>query len=633
KNSKEIFAFLRENLKRLSKERGVPFLSVPATPGASVPEPEPSISPTKSLKDRLTANTLETVPPAVVNRCEVVVLDRYSVDEKVDIARQHLIRRVRKRYHMSEDMIFFDPTQERDLLRHLIKTYTYEAGVRELERIIRRLFLRILRKEILAKQKQSVRITRKKIKQYLESPVQPRQINDESRVGEILALGVNVERGVGSIIPIQATRLRLRDHGETRQEGYLSMVHATGNIQKIMDESRKVATTGILHCADALGIDLQQVESPIHLHFTGSSTPKDGPSAGGAIGLALTSALSDRTIRRDVAMTGEIDTKGRITKVGGLDIKLETAYDAGCKTMIIPKENLSGDEGIERLPNALKKELQIFDYEKWKGDHEPFDYERNVLQIVAVDHIVQAADVAFIDEEDLAELETRFIDHARTITQEIEKARKGPANCFRLFYTKDPGEIDMEGIEESFREGCKCVFLSHPEVKEAMLANFPALEKHIRFRDFDPSREDLTTVIREIQKSFAENSNVPLRVSLVAPFFFLKRDGISPENFAPELSSEELRLFANNYTLQGVKIKTCKSVLNHFYCDLAQLESAHADACFFLGKRDGIYTVDLSFIPEKYRLDVKHAEEILNACLKKWLVIVEGPAQGSEDPD
>jgi len=581
----------------------------------------------------LTANTLETVPSAVVNRCEVVVLDRYSVDEKVDIARQHLIRRVRQRYQISEDAIFFDSDQEPDLLRHLIKTYTYEPGVRELERIIRRLFLRILRKEILAKQKQSVRVTREKIKQYLESPVQPRQINDESRVGEVLALGVNVERGVGSTIPIQATRLRLRGQSEIRQEGYLSTVHATGNIQRIMDESRKVATTGILHCADALGIDLGQVESPIHLHFTGASTPKDGPSAGGAIALALASALSDRTIRRDVAMTGEIDTKGRITKVGSLDIKLETAYDAGCKTMLIPKENLSGDEGIDRLPDALKKELQIFTYEKWKGDHEPFDYEQHVLQVVAVDHIVQAADVAFIEEEELAELETRFISHARSVAKEIERARKDIGNCFRLFYTKDPGELDLEGIEESFWKGCKCVFLSHPGVKEAILANFSVLEKHIRFRDFDPSREDLTTVIREIQKSLAGDSTVPLRVSLVAPFFFLKRDGISPKNFSPHLSFEELRLFANNYTRQGVKIKTCKSVLNHVYCDLAQLESTHVDSCFFLEKRNGIYTVDLSFIREKYRLDVKHAEEILNKCLKKWLATIEDSAKGSESQE
>jgi ATP-dependent Lon protease len=578
----------------------------------------------------LTANTLETVPPTVVNRCEVVFLDRYSVEEKVNIARQHLIRRVRKRYQISENAIFFDSDRESDLLRHLIKTYTYEPGVRELERVIRRLFLRILRKEILARQKQSVRVTREKIKQYLESPVQPRQINDESRVGEILALGVNVERGVGSIIPIQATRLKLGGQSEMRREGYLSMVHATGNIQKIMDESRKVATTGILHCADELGIDLDQVESPVHLHFTGASTPKDGPSAGGAIGLALASALSDRTIRRDVAMTGEIDTKGRITKVGGLDIKLETAYDAGCKTIIIPKENLGGDEGIERLPDALKKELQIFTYERWKGDHEPFDYEQHVLQIVAVDHIVQAADVAFVDEEELAEIEKRFIEHARSIAREMEKARKDSANCFRVFYTKDAGELDLKNIEESFWEGCQCVFLSRPEVKETTLAGLPSLEERVRFRDFEPSHESLSSVILEMQKSFAADSTFPLRVSLIAPFFFMKRDGISIEEFPADSSFEGLRLFANNYTLQGVKIKNCKSVLNRVYCDLAKLESGYADACFFLGKRDKIYTVDLSFIPEKYRLDVRHVGEILKSCLKEWLIALEGSAIGSE---
>jgi ATP-dependent Lon protease len=241
--------------------------------------------------------------------------------------------------------------------------------------------------------------------------------------------------------------------------------------------------------------------------------------------------------------------------------------------------------------------------------------------------------VAFIDEEELDEIETRFIEHGRGMAQEIEKARKHPANCLRFFYAKDPEELDMEGIGESFWEGCQCVFLSRPEIQEAILEDFPALDKHIRFKNFVLSRDDLTTVIRETQKSFAGDADLPLRLSLVAPFFFLKRDGISPKNFSPDLSPEELRLFANNYTLQGVKIKTCKPVLNRVYCELAQLESAHADACFFLGKRDWIYTVDLSFIPEKYRLDVKQAEGILNSCFQKWLLALDGNTRAAEDPD
>lgn len=114
----------------------------------------------------LTANTLETVPPAVVDRCEVIFLDRYGVEEKVAIARRHLIVRVRRMYRIREEEIAFKPGQEADLLRYMIKTYTYEPGVRQLERIIRTLFLRIFRKEILRGGRKAVRIDREMIKSF-----------------------------------------------------------------------------------------------------------------------------------------------------------------------------------------------------------------------------------------------------------------------------------------------------------------------------------------------------------------------------------------------------------------------------------------------------------------------------------
>ena len=573
----------------------------------------------------LTANTIETVPPAVVNRCEVVFLDRYSVEEKIAIAQQHLIQRVRQRYQIREQDIFFDPDQEADLLRYLIKRYTYEPGVRELERIIRTLFMRILRKKILAKGKHSVRINRGMIKQYLETPLRPQHINEEDRVGEVLALGVNVELGVGSVIPIQATPILLGGESEARQQGYLSMVHATGNIQKIMDESRRVATTAILHCASALGVDLDQVEKPVHIHFMGSSTQKDGPSAGGAIALALASALSGHTIRRDISMTGEIDTQGRIMAVGGLEVKLETASDAGCKTMIIPKENMAGDGGIERLPDSLKREFQILNYEEWKGDHEPFDYKRHSLQLVGVDHIVQAADIAFVDEEEMNSLEKSFIPHGRSVAEALKKVRKDSRSCVSLLFTKGPEELELGDLEDEFWEGCKRVFLLRPEVKEDILAKFPALEKKAYFQTIDQSRNRLAEIIQEMQKPYLRASTVPHLFSVMAPFFFLKRDGIRIRDFPPTLSFEGIRLFANNYTVQDVKIKTWKPVLNRVYCHLAQLKSAQIDDCPFLGKVDGIYAVDLSFIPEKYRLDVKRAEEIFNGCLNQWLMAVEKP--------
>ncbi|MGC8492306.1 MAG: S16 family serine protease [Syntrophobacteraceae bacterium] len=162
------------------------------------------------------------------------------------------------------------------------------------------------------------------------------------------------------------------------------------------DESRKVALTTILHRAADLGIDRKGLDTSVHLHFLGASAKKDGPSAGGAIVLALASHFTGKKVRRDIAMTGEIDTQGRIAGIGGLSVKMETAYAAGVKTLIIPIENLKGDEGIEMLPESFTRELQILTYEQWKKIHEPFDQDRWLLQVVAVDDIVQAVDVAFV---------------------------------------------------------------------------------------------------------------------------------------------------------------------------------------------------------------------------------------------
>ncbi|MBI4962706.1 MAG: AAA family ATPase [Desulfomonile tiedjei] len=578
----------------------------------------------------LTANTLETVPPPVINRCEVVILDRYSLDEKVAIAQQHLIERVRQRYQIDAEQIALDPDQEEDLLRYLVKTYTREAGVRELERIIRTLFLRIFRKELLTKQSASVVITRQKVKQYLEEPLPPRLINPDDRVGETMALGINVELGIGSMIPIQATEIQPGVPGEPRQ-AYLSVVHATGNIQRIMDESRKVAATAIQYCGDKLGLSGDQERGPIHLHFMGGSTPKDGPSAGGAIALALASVLSRRRVRRDVAMTGEIDTQGRITLVGGLDVKLETACDAGCKTVIIPRENLYGQEGIERLSDALKHEIQALTYEEWKGVHEVFDHSRHVLQVVAVDHMAQAADVAFIYEEDLKRLETCLVPHAREVSEALADSRKAPSPCFLIIYAKDVNELELDNVRELPVAGCGSVLLASEEMRRVILSRFPTIEEHAQLWEFDPSRENLGSVLAKIDDSLEGNLQGLVRLSVLAPFFFLVQQRPFLEKFYQDASLKGLILFANNYTVQGVKIKASKAVLNNVYQYLSLLDREQLDVCPFLSKRDGIYVIDLSFIPEKYRLDVKRAQEILDKSLRKWLEALETEAYKPRD--
>lgn len=571
----------------------------------------------------LTANALETVPPAVVNRCEVVMLDRYSVEEKISIAKEHLIRRVREQYQIGQERISFDPAELPDLLRYLIKTYTAEAGVRELERLIRTLFLRIFRKEVLAKDRISVKITREEIKEYLVAPRGPRRINPEDRVGEILALGVNVELGIGSVIPIQATPIGIGDSREPSLSR-LSMVHATGNIQKIMDESRKVATTAIFHCGRELGIDMYKGEGPIHLHFMGGSSPKDGPSAGGAIALALASVLSGPRIRRDVAMTGEIDTRGRITVIAALDVKLETAYDAGCKTLIIPTENLYGEEGVERLSEALKRELQILTYDEWKsGAHEPFDHNRHTLQIVAANHVLQAADIAFINDDELRRLDDLFTAHALKMRDALAANGKATRPFFSILYVKDARELELENIEGSFWKPASSILLVRPSAKDEILKRFPKFSELTRVWEFDPTTQDLASVLQTIEKSIAADMAPPVRLSMFAPYFFLLRQGVCLEGFPQGAGFKGLRIFANNYTLQGIKIKGSKALLNRFYQYLSAAEPEHVAACPFLAEREGIFLVDLSVIPEKYRLDESRAVQILNNGLKNWLTVLE----------
>jgi len=343
----------------------------------------------------LTANSLENVPPALIDRCQVVFLERYSMDEKVIIARDHLLKRIQEKYAIPGDEILFDPAEQEALLRYLIRHYTFEAGVRDLERVLKNLFLRVHRREVQAKKRSPVPITKEMIVQYLEEPHIARRINKDDRVGEVMGIGVNSELGIGSLIPVQATLLQ-NTGVRSGDQAYISVVHATGNIEKVMDESRKVAVTAISYCYKALGIEEALLDHPVHIHFMGAATKKDGPSSGGAIALALASLFSNRKIRRDVTMTGEIDTQGRVLGIGGLAVKLETAHASGCRTMIIPKENLQGREGLEGLPEDFKRELQILSYEDWEQRREPLDTSRHVLQVIAVDHILQAAEIAFV---------------------------------------------------------------------------------------------------------------------------------------------------------------------------------------------------------------------------------------------
>jgi ATP-dependent Lon protease len=573
----------------------------------------------------LTANTVETVPEAILNRCEVIFLDRYSVDEKIAIAREFLIERIRERYMIAREEIVFDPEEESEILRRLIGDYTSEAGVRDLERIMRTLFLRTHRKEIMVKGKHSVKLDLAKIKMYLDTPNRQRLINEDDRIGEMMALGVNLEMGVGALIPIQVTPVRVGLDRQTGGQFFLSMLHTTGNIERVMDESRKVASTAILHLSRELGIDSADVSIPVHLHFMGGSTKKDGPSAGAAIALALASLFSMRKIRRDVAATGEIDTQGRVTGIGGMAVKLETAYAAGCRTLIIPKENLTGNEGIDRLPEALKKELQILTFEEWESNHEPFDYSRHMLQVVAVDDIVQASKVAFIEQEEIDALDLFFEEHAqKTLAESAAAAFKTLRVLFVNNFSATAPELPGSHMCADDNE---CIILVRPDFREVLFKKLGlSLDKSL-IREFDPGREHLLDVLRKIRANYKSSSAKPLRISLIAPLSFLRREGIRPEDMAQDAAFAGLRIFADSCTAGNVHVRDCSITLARSLSRLVDLSGELLEDCPFLAKTEGIYAPTVAFIPEKYRIDVRRAQEILDHCLARWLNIASGNAE------
>ncbi len=570
----------------------------------------------------LTANTLDTVPEPVIDRCQVVKLNRYSVEEKIAIAREHTLPRIRKLHDLDKETILFETGHESEHLRDLIRNYTHEAGVRQLEVMLRTLFLRVQRREIFDQGKARAIITHQMIRQHLEQPSTPRLINEEDRVGEVLGLGVDVERGIGSVIPIQATSIRT---AADETQSALSMVHATGNIEKVMDESRKVATTGILHCAEELSIYPEHVREPVHLHFMGGSTRKDGPSAGSTIGIALASFLSQRKIRRDIAITGEIDTQGRITGVGGLDVKLETAASAGCKTVIIPADNLTGPNGVERFPEPLKKELQILSYSEWQGAHEPFDYKRHVLQVVAVDHIVQAMQIAAINDDDIDSVEKRFVVHAKEVLEASSQRAEAVTACPKAIFIKEAEGIGKYYPNAVLCQNCEgCRLLVPRDLATAIKAEHPNLDPRVEVLEYDPNAGDLTQAASRAFTTMSLESDQ--QVALVAPFFMLQQIGI-PRTGTKRV---DVRRYASNYAVQGVKLKQCKALLNRTYCRISHLGPEAVDTAPFLTTKDDITMVDLSPIPEKYRLLVPRAEEILNRSLGAWLRVVEQALENQE---
>jgi len=286
-----------------------------------------------------TANTLN-IPPALMDRMEIIRIAGYTEDEKIEIAKRHLIPG-QKQAHGLEDNEF---SINDDALKLIIRRYTREAGVRNLEREIAKLARKAV-KEILTSGSKSVEITPENIESYLGVPkFRYGEAELEDQVGVVTGLAWT-EVG-GEILTIEGVMMP--------GKGKMTV---TGNLRDVMKESIQAANAYVRSRSVDFGIPPTLFErKDIHVHVPEGATPKDGPSAGVAMVTAIISVLTGIPVRKDVAMTGEITLRGRVLPIGGLKEKLLAALRAGIKTVLIPEENV---KDLAEIPETIKNALEI----------------------------------------------------------------------------------------------------------------------------------------------------------------------------------------------------------------------------------------------------------------------------------
>ena len=287
-----------------------------------------------------TANILDTIPPALRDRMEVLTLLGYTLDEKIKIATRYLIPRQRDAHGLKSNQISFT----KGALKQVISGYTREAGLRNLEREIASV-CRGVAANIAEGKAVSAKIRIDDIPKYL-GPV--RLISDvKSRISTPgIALGLAWTPTGGELLFIEATSMKGK-----------KVLTLTGQLGDVMKESATAALSFIRTNAASLKIDEDFFEnSDIHLHIPAGAIPKDGPSAGVTMFTALVSLLTKKTIRKDLAMTGEITLRGQVLPVGGIKEKVLAAHRSGIKTLILPKWN---EKDLEDIPEKVKKEIHF----------------------------------------------------------------------------------------------------------------------------------------------------------------------------------------------------------------------------------------------------------------------------------
>ncbi|MGE3619377.1 MAG: endopeptidase La [Acidimicrobiia bacterium] len=293
-----------------------------------------------------TANQLETIPGPLLDRMEVVTLDGYTEDEKVAIARDHLLPRQRARLGLADDEVAVTD----GALRRIVADHTREAGVRSLERALAKV-LRKTATEVAGGPAGPVVVDADDVPTYLgRARFAATEVRDRTSVPGV-ATGLAVTGAGGDVLFVEATTLPAA--GEQGEEPRLTV---TGQLGDVMKESASIALSYVRSHRDALGIPAGADRRSIHVHFPAGAVPKDGPSAGITMTTALVSLLTGRPVRSTVAMTGEVTLQGRVLPIGGVKQKVLAAHRAGLREVILPARN---EPDLDDVPAPVRADLTI----------------------------------------------------------------------------------------------------------------------------------------------------------------------------------------------------------------------------------------------------------------------------------
>ena len=293
-----------------------------------------------------TANEVSGIPKPLLDRMELIEVSSYTENEKFHIAKEHLVEKQKSKNGIKKEQL----TITDGALKDIIRLYTREAGVRSLERTIGKLCRKAAR-EIFKDSEAAVKVTKTNLKTYLGNPkYSPEKKNDRAEVGIVRGLAWTSVGGVTLEVEVNV----LPGKGE---------LVLTGKLGDVMKESAQAALSYVRSISEGYGIDAEfYTKHDIHIHIPEGAVPKDGPSAGITMATAMLSAITDRPVRADVAMTGEITLRGRMLPIGGLKEKLLAAKVIGIKTVCIPKDN---EKDLEEISKEITDGMEIVPVERF----------------------------------------------------------------------------------------------------------------------------------------------------------------------------------------------------------------------------------------------------------------------------